>query len=395
MNILFIISFWRAVLFGISVITQYTTSFAPRFPYSDVYLIPSDLPQWVWGWANFDGVHYITIAQRGYFANFTQAFFPLYPILLKVFSIILHDRYLIISGILFSFITFYIGVKLFSQLLRFDYLPRQVSLVILSLLIFPTSFYFGALYTEPLFLMYVLAAFLAARKKRWILAALFGLMASATRVTGVLLMPALLWEWFITVKHTRPIVMFKKNKFQLNVFLNIIREYFVSVIKSPITYIVPIGLFLYMFYLQLKFSDWLYFWHVQPAFGAERSLGVILPPQVVWRYIKILRDVEFLSIAFLSAFLEISSYVFVVILLFVGHLKKIRFSYLLFSWLVILVPTFTGTFSSMPRYILLAFPIYIVIGTITNVYLRTLIYGISIVLLILLTQTFIQGGWVA
>ena len=38
-----------------------------------------------WGWANFDGEHYLSIANIGY-KGLEQAFFPIYPILINFFS---------------------------------------------------------------------------------------------------------------------------------------------------------------------------------------------------------------------------------------------------------------------------------------------------------------------
>jgi len=57
-----------------------------RFPYVDEVLKNSDLPAWMHQFGNFDGVHYVRIASAGYEYQFTQAFFPLYPLLIKIVS---------------------------------------------------------------------------------------------------------------------------------------------------------------------------------------------------------------------------------------------------------------------------------------------------------------------
>src|SRR3989338_1304620 len=77
---------WRILLFICSYIGSLLLEFRPRFPYSDIWLIPSGLPSWIWSFANFDGVHYLTIASQGYWAQFTQVFFPFYPVILSLFS---------------------------------------------------------------------------------------------------------------------------------------------------------------------------------------------------------------------------------------------------------------------------------------------------------------------
>ena len=45
---------WRIGLFFIAAIGEKILSFSPSFPYSDIYLIPSGLPHWLWSFANFD-----------------------------------------------------------------------------------------------------------------------------------------------------------------------------------------------------------------------------------------------------------------------------------------------------------------------------------------------------
>ena len=99
--------------------------------------------------------------------------------------------------------------------------------------------------------------------------------------------------------------------------------------------------------------------------------------------------------AFWYALIELASYVFGACMLLLGHRHKIRFSYLVFGWLIIIVPALTGTFSSMPRYLLLAFPIYIILGTIKNKYMYLIYLMSGFSLLIIFLVNFSRGLWVA
>ena len=56
--------------------------------------------------------------------------------------------------------------------------------------IFPFSFFFGAVYTESTFLLFAVLAFYGFRTRRWAVGGLFGALAGATRVTGILMWPA-------------------------------------------------------------------------------------------------------------------------------------------------------------------------------------------------------------
>ena len=66
----------------------------------------------LWGWANFDGLHYLTIAQHGYL-QFKQAFFPFYPYLIRFFTKIIGDY--LVSGLLISHLSFLGSLFLFFR----------------------------------------------------------------------------------------------------------------------------------------------------------------------------------------------------------------------------------------------------------------------------------------
>ena len=117
--------------------------------------------------ANFDGNHYLTIARRGY-GYAQQAFFPLYPNLIRYFS-----KYMlpVTSGVAISIVSFFIAIIFLVKLVKLDDSdPNIAKWTIISLLTFPTSFFLGSVYTEGLFLMLVVLSFYCARTNRWWLA---------------------------------------------------------------------------------------------------------------------------------------------------------------------------------------------------------------------------------
>lgn len=66
-----------------------------QFAYGSLY----QGPKWLWSRANFDGIHYLDIAQKGY-GIYQQAFFPFYPQLVRVLGNIFAGQYLL-AGWLF------------------------------------------------------------------------------------------------------------------------------------------------------------------------------------------------------------------------------------------------------------------------------------------------------
>jgi len=323
-------------------------------------------------WANFDGVHYLTIARRGY-QIFQQAFFPFYPYLIRYLNTFIKDY--LISGLLISHFSLFISLFLLYRLVRLDFGGRIAKRSLIYLLLFPTSFFFGSLYAESLFSALVLGSFYAARKKQWGIAGILGAFASATRFVGVFLFPALLIEWW--KQHGR---MKKKD---LNSILPL--------------FLIAFGFLVYMWYLKRTVGDPLYFIHVQPLFGVQRTGGkIILLYQVFWRYFKMLVTVEKLTPTYFVCVLEfLTGATFLVLTLF-AYLRR-WFSYVTFMAFAYIAPTLTGTLSSMPRYVLVLFPGFILLAIWAEKYrwLRILYPIIAGILLIISTILFTRGYFVA
>ncbi|PIR59762.1 MAG: hypothetical protein COU68_03855, partial [Candidatus Pacebacteria bacterium CG10_big_fil_rev_8_21_14_0_10_45_6] len=218
-------------------------------------------------------------------------------------------------------------------------------------------------------------AFLAAQKKLWPLAALATGLAISTRLVGVFILPALLLEIFLQTKKISARVLF----------------YFLLSLT---------GLGLFMAFLQSEFHDPLYFFHVQSEFGSGRQETLIFLPQTVWRGLKIILTVP-MSRIWLTYFQEFVLTCLAVCTIAYGFWKRIELK-LPLSWLVftlgaVLLPTLTGTLSSMPRYLLVAFPLFFIWAQILNRYkmARVLLLCLSLSLLVYNSVLFIQGYWIA
>lgn len=155
---------WRLALFFVAFLAQYLIPvFGARFPYYDTVLQITRLPNWIWGFGGFDGVHYLKIAQEGYQAAFSQAFFPVYPFLIRFLNIFprvpnLDTRVYVDPSFFYTAIIlsnlFLLGFLFaFYKLLRLDYTEEIAKKSVIVALAFPTAFYFGAIYTESLFLL--------------------------------------------------------------------------------------------------------------------------------------------------------------------------------------------------------------------------------------------------
>ncbi len=351
---------WRTALFIVAYIApSFISTFGAKFPYYNERLIPSNLPFFIWSFGNFDGVHYLGIAKDGYAYQFTQAFFPLYPISIKILST-LTGLNLVVSALLLSNAAFLVGLFAFYALVK-KYFTRQTAFwSCIFLLTFPTSFYFGSIYTESLFFLLVILSFYLYERGVILPALIIGFFASLTRLVGVFLS--------ITVHN------FKKPSLY------------------PIL-IIPLGLVAYMLYLKVKFNNALYFLTSQSAFGQQRSTTeIVLLPQVMYRWIKQIATTSGLTL--FNAIFELTTLLIVLALLVVAW-KRVNRQWVIFSLLAVLTPTLTGSLASMPRYVLIAFPIFIVLAQIQSNYIKILITIIFIALLAISTTFFTRGYWIA
>ena len=398
---------WRVVDFLVVFFAPRFIPYLGFFPYKDI-LASYHLPEFITKLANFDGVHYLLIAQNGY-QQYQQAFFPLYPYLIRYLSpIFFHNP--LLSGFFISNFCFFLGLYFFYRyLLLLKIEQKSAKRALILLLFFPTSFFFGAIYTEGLFFLLVSLTLYFLEKNhpaRYFFVAIFSFFASLTRLAGIFLIILII---FFLLKE-------KKNKKKL--FIN---HY--SLLFFPL-----FGLVGYSFYLWQTTGDPLFFFHSQVAFGANRSTKLILLPQVYWRYLKILFQADFNWQYFVSL-TELIIFTFVLAILIFELLKitqlkhnqekKLkawqienyysfsilnfqfrildlsRFSLNLFSIGNLLLSTFTGTFSSIPRYALLSLSFYIFLSQLNNKRLFFFLLLIFLIFHLILLAYFSQGYFVS
>ena len=138
-------------------------------------------------WAVWDGVWFIKIAADGYAGNDgSVAFFPLYPLVVRWVGIVFHND-LVISGIVVSLACYFGAIWLLYRLVAREFGNRVAYRTCLYLAIFPTAFFWQAVYSESMFLLLSVACVLWSREGRWKLAGLAGLAAALTRSAGFLL----------------------------------------------------------------------------------------------------------------------------------------------------------------------------------------------------------------
>jgi hypothetical protein len=262
------------------------------------------------------------------------AFFPLQPILLWLLGRVTHD--VLLWGAAFSNFFFFLALVVLHKLtLAFGYDESVARRSVFYLAAFPASYFFSVPMTESLFVLLTVASFYAAKRERWWTAGVIGLLASATRLTGVLLLPSLLvlsWQMYRSV--------------QVKKILGVL--------------LVPFGLFAYMFYQWWLSGDALAFKHAQVAWGREPSI-FFLRPVINWWLNKPLMLVQSWNTPLLHVAAMLLCFVCVYILA-----RRREWAFALYVLMSVILPLSSGQLASLERYTMGFFPIFIALGIVAK-----------------------------
>ena len=339
-------------------------------------------------WAHWDGVWFLRIATNGYADPHSPAFFPLYPLAVRgVGWLFGGDSEL--GGILLSLVVFAGCCALLFALVNADLGPRVALLSVAYLALFPTSFFFQAIYSEGLFLLLTLACFLFARDGRWWLAGLAGFLAALTRSAGVLLVVPMLLYYFER-RDWRPA---RTDVHILAVLL------------------VPAGLAAWMACLWHRTGDPLAFSHVQRDWGRAFSAA----PLVVWDgVLEAVRGARQLlwpapgsghpvPSAYFPPTANVLGLPFLLFALgtLVAGVRRLPVAYTGYAVVSLLFyfsfPALGVPLLSLPRFIVVVFPLFVALAAVSQrrPWLQAAIIAMFVLGLVLLTARFAAFEWVA
>lgn len=337
-NITFYFSIWLISILLISFIGFFTLPHSASFN--------GDFFQ---SFSNWDGGHFLGIAKFGYREKFQYAFFPLYPLTIRALNQITGNY--LLSGIGISLVASFLGLQLLYKLVAADFDRKIAEKVILALVVFPTSLFFLTSYSEGLFFFLVVAAFNFLRKRKLLWATVFATLASATRLVGLALVIALLTDVYLTSGINR------KNFFVL---------------------LAPTGFLIYCWYLYTQTGDPFYFITAENHW--QRSLTL---PGL--NFLESIKNFNFLELLFATFGVG----------LVIRSFRFLPVSYSIYGLVSLLLPLFTPSLMSMPRFLLPIFPFFILVALVKNKNINLAYQMISLMLLSLFAVLFINGYWVS
>jgi hypothetical protein len=185
---------WAAALFALFV---FEPNRHPLAAHWDDPSVTRDLGAFTDVWARWDSVFFLRIAEHGYehLARSATAFFPLYPAAVGLLGRLLFGHY-VLAGILVSLAAGLGSFVLLYRLAEGRLGAEGARRTVLYLALFPMALFLQAVYSESLYLMLSVAAFLLAERRRFLAAGVTCGLALLTRPVAIALLPALaLMAW--------------------------------------------------------------------------------------------------------------------------------------------------------------------------------------------------------
>lgn len=180
---------WAAALFAFLVFEPNRHPEAARWDDPEV---TRDLGYVTDIWARWDSVWFLRIAEHGYgsLEGAAAAFYPLYPATVGVLGRVLLGHY-VLAGIVISLAATLAAFVLLHDLAETKLGAEGARRTVLYLALFPMALFLQAVYSEALFLLLSVGAFVLAERRRFLPAGLAAGLALLTRPVGVALLPAL------------------------------------------------------------------------------------------------------------------------------------------------------------------------------------------------------------
>ncbi len=212
----------------------------------------------------WDSTNYVRIAGGGYSsytengAYTTLVFFPLYPYAARLINFVIQN--LRVSLLMTSTLAYAGGCVFLYKLCLCDYSHTAAKRSAIYISIFPFAFFFGAMMSESMLFFTTAMALYFIRKHKWFLAGLCGLLASLSRLAGVVVIFAAAAEF---LEEYKIVSLIQKREFKK----------ILSVIFSKGLYLllIPLGTVIYLIVNKIVAGNYFAFLQYDSQFWGQGS----------------------------------------------------------------------------------------------------------------------------
>jgi hypothetical protein len=321
---------------------------------------------WLAIWNRWDGPHFIEVAQYGYGPPADPAriaILPVYPFMIRA---LLPFADPVVASMLIAFVATLAAAAGLYRLVRLDHGRATARSAVIAMSIFPTAYALVAPYSEAPYLAFAVWGFVSARQGDWRRTGILSFLAAATRLQGVLVVPALAVEYWVTRRRIG------RDAAWLLLGLG--------------------GPLLYLAINYVTFLDPFYFLKIQKELFTHESAAPWVVVAAMIRGVAAYEATESWLMVYLAPFVATLVLAVTTLYFLLGNGR--RASYFVYAALSLVSFTTVTWPISLPRYLLAVFPMFIVVGRLgTRAWLRPPLFVASTLLLGACLTLFVMGHW--
>ncbi|HXT41965.1 MAG TPA: hypothetical protein VN887_18290 [Candidatus Angelobacter sp.] len=368
---------------------------------------PDGQPTLASRFSTWDVAHYLRLSQDGYQAgNHSCAFYPLWPGMIHAAAALTVGRPLLASLVLTTVLSV-IGLGLFYRLVERHYPPEVARDSLILMLAFPGALFFSFPYTEALYLVLLMVFFWGLELERWSWTAVAGLLLPLARPVGIFMIAPLTWYFFERTDWARGFLRAKGREGGTATSTNAAGSdaqppgpaRLAAGRTGSARWLVPVMLLLCPLLGYAAYFGVMYAWTGNPFEGFVAQKAYPNSPSIANMF-----DFP----AFWSAFTNVGSLdgmmdsaldrgffvLFLALLPLIYRLNKTWFWYTLPTGLV---PALTSYFMSYRRYIMVCFPVFIVLAMLLGKTKSRWVFWYYVVILAVLqgwaVKQFVNFNW--
>jgi hypothetical protein len=384
------------------------------FTYATLLLRPGGLgqatsfPALASAWLQWDAKWYVRIAQDGYFSEQSTAFFPLYHLLIHAAGALFGGHYLAAALLLSNLGTLgaFIGLALLAAH-EFGS-ARTSSYAVIVLVAYPLAFFLAAPYTEGPFIALAAFTLYFARTGRFRAAATCAFFAALLRLTGLILLAPLVWEygsqrgWWANWRSAETWRARLRSIFSPREWT---WRWNGGVFNAALVVgAVPAALALYMLFLGVRFGDPLLFLHAEQRYWNHTAPGAPIAPAPAppSEIVPPATPLAFLTPSYEQArsLVDLAPLaLFLVLTIVLARRQPVMYTLYMAGLLALILasprPDRLGYFVSAGRYLCAALPVFFWLGrwSETRPWLFMLLTSAGFLLQATLASVFLSGGW--
>lgn len=158
--------------------------------------------------ATWDGAHYLYLSEFGYKKGVNScAFYPLWPVLIRWFSVITGGNHLI-AGMILANVFSAAAWVLFYKIVSLRFIESIASNALIWLIAFPGSLFYQFIYSESIFFLLAMGLWYGLERGRYSISYFCALMLPLARGVGIFVILPIMW-YLITQYSVRPVQRWK------------------------------------------------------------------------------------------------------------------------------------------------------------------------------------------